>query len=137
MTSQERHCVGNALVTGNAGHVHALGPPAAFDHVHAVEVDAERLATTPRDITQLRSRNERLSRLLLVGTPGKYLLHPEDLVANDVQLAIGAIGWVIALCEHRGSAVAVHACELGSGADDLHGMATGAVVRLHDEGCLV
>src|SRR5437762_11885115 len=51
---QKLWCVGDALKTRDAAHVHNVGLPFTLDNVHAVKVDAERAAATQSNFTHFR-----------------------------------------------------------------------------------
>src|SRR5207248_8542617 len=93
--------VRHSLESRNAAHIHDVRLPAAFDHVDAIEVDAKCAAAPQDDLAEIGGRREQLSQLFFFGPARKGLLDREDSTTDDVDLAIAAIGWMIALGEHR------------------------------------
>src|SRR5437016_6797841 len=74
--------VWDALEPREAVHVHHVRGPVAFDDVHTVEVDAERLPAATGDLAQLRRGRERLSMFLRFRPPREDLLHAKDPAAD-------------------------------------------------------
>src|SRR5947208_12397732 len=113
----EKVRIRDALVPRDTVHVHDVRLPVALDHVHAIKVDLERPAASPGDIAQLRRKREGLTQLLFLGPAWKHLLDPEDLLADHVDLAIAALGWMVTLGED-GVATQLHLGEFDGSPDD-------------------
>src|SRR5207253_906258 len=96
---QEKGRIRDPLEPGNTVHVRDVRLPVALDHVHAIKVDLERPAASPGDIAQLRRECEGLAQLLFLGPAWKHFLHPEELPADHVDLAIAALAWTVTLGE--------------------------------------
>src|SRR5437660_11039184 len=115
---QEKGRIRDPFVPGDTVHVHDVRLPVALDHVHAIKVDLERPAASPGDIAKLRRECEGLAQLLFLGPAWKHLLDPEELLADYIDLAIAALGWMVTLGED-GVATQLHLGEFDGRPDDL------------------
>src|SRR5207247_1180318 len=90
-------------------------------------------AAAQNDVAKLRRGRERLAKLIFLGPARENLLDSKQPIANDVHLAIAAVGYVVALGENRFAMLMRYIGELGGALNDTHMVAAGSLVRLDDE----
>src|SRR5204863_2414918 len=102
----------------------------AHDHVDAEESQAEDLAAAEGDVAKLRVHLERLAELVLVRPRRPHPAHPENAVADAIQLAVGAVGRVVTLREEK-PFLSVRSGQLVRRTDHADAPSLRAAIRFH------